>query len=713
VFRTTTLILLFLVCTSSTPGDDKLLVPEDTSPIQLCPDCTTIKVLLKPGKSKIDLKEQPQIAGVFLSGAKKETQIFKVKWIGEKRPEALEITLDLASVARSGTYDLYIDLQPQSNPTAERLHLQMIHPEPKLNTVPKLLIDRTYNFFGWESDTHPRLILVESSNLSNLTKVNINQNMNTVLGAKLVGGTVHVTDPKTQVDAGMPAEFAYEVINDFPLGTATGALTIRAAETSGPVGNIDFEVRSRLHPAYIAVTILIGLVLSYFLKVRLQQQVELDQAKLDARKLFERVVQEEGKHLDPEFRRQYADAKGNLERALQADDAGDINTKKTSLDTAWRDALQKLATRHQEQESNLTKATDTFSVPWFVPKSIREAVEKANHDLASAQTSLDADDLPEVKRQLTRVLGDLGNAIRTNAIGWQVSVSQILDELLKTPLGVSKAIGEKLAKPVDDVRGMLNKISAATELSTTEQLHQALVDLRTERTAAAQFFDWLRLAVSTEVSAVDTAAKPLGASKWNTVAFGGLEAAERDLEGTLSAAPDTPSWEDLAARLGGLHDAWVQALQKQLPTSLLGVDDLLKARDYKAAAEAVLQQLKKNNKMLGPSEALTPLPIQIPGFTLAMATVGTSPAYFLRAHLQTLFRTDPVTATSVTEANKLKLDKLWQSVIVGLIITVFGYGTQLGTFVGTFTELSTLFFWAFGLDLTVDTLRTVVGKKAS
>ncbi len=713
MLRTVAFFSLFLLCAPPAPADDKLLVPEDSSPIQLCPNCKTVTVLLKPGKSKIDLKDQPRIAGLLLSGAKKDTQQFSAKWLGAKRPEALEIVLDLASVARSGTYDLYIDLQPQSNPTAERLHLQIIHPEPRLNAVPKLLIDRTCYFPGWESGTSPRLTLVESSNLSNLTNVDFNQNTNTVLGAKLIGGTVHVTDLKKQIGAGTSADFTYEVINDFPFGTATGTLTVRAAETNGPAGAVDFEVRSHLHWIYIGVTIFVGLFFSYFLKVHFQQKIELDQARLDARKLYERVVEEETKHVDPDFRNAYNAAKEALKTALVHDDAADINAKKTELDAKWRDALQNLATRRQEQVATLTKATDTLSAPWFVPKSIRDIVDKAKRDVAPAQTSLNSDNLPEVRRQLAEVLTGFADAIRTNALAWQSRVNGILDELLKTPPGISKAIAEQLEKSIGEVRSMLSKITAATEISTNEQIHQTLVDLRTEKTAATQFFDWLRLAVSSEVSGVATAAKSLGPSKWNTVVFAKLQKAEQGLETTLSAAADTPDWQDLATRFGALHDAWLQTLQNQLPTSLLTVEELLKVQDYKAAAEAVIHQLKKNYGLLGGSQAIEALPIQVPGFTQLLTPPAASPSYFMRTHLQTLFTADPVTATSVTEANKLKQDKFWQSLVVGIIITVFGYSTQLTTFVGTFTEISTLFFWAFGLDLTVDTVRTLATKKAS
>jgi hypothetical protein len=95
-------------------------------------------------------------------------------------------------------------------------------------------------------------------------------------------------------------------------------------------------VRSHLHWIYIDVTIFVGLFLSYFLKVHLQQRIELDQANLDARKLYERVVEEEAKHVDPDFRNAYNAAKEALKIALVHDDAADINAKKTDMEAKWR-----------------------------------------------------------------------------------------------------------------------------------------------------------------------------------------------------------------------------------------------------------------------------------------------------------------------------------------------------------------------------------------
>ena len=710
--RTVLLIFVAFLCASASPAHDKLIVPEDTAPIQLCPDCTTITVLLKPDNSQIQLTEQPQIAGLFLSGGKKNSDGFSAKWIGKTRPQSIEITLDLNALVHSGTYDLYLDLQPRSNPAAERLRVQILHPEPKLKSMPKLLIDRTYYFFGWQDDSLPQLSLVESSNLSNFTNVRIERLTNATLGSKQIGGTLEFTKPPVEIKAGRAASFDYRAANDFGLGTASGSLNIAAAETNDPIGTIDFEVRSHLHWIYIGVPILLGLVVSFFLKVHLQQKLELDQASLDARRLLERVRDFEGKHLDPVFRKAYGHAAEALETALNGTDPLEINTAKTQLDTDWRAAVQGLMIRHQDQETALNKLRGLTSMDWLVPPSIRTLVETTKDDLPLIQDALDEDDLVEAADRLPKTLTKLGDGIRKEALDWQLGVTGVLDQLEKGPLGISKSVGEKLEKLSPELRTSLNRVSATTPLSTTEQIQQALADLKAERTAVTQFGGWLKQALSTQISAVAAEGNALGTKTWKSDIFDILPKAQNNFEGFLSTVADSPEPEQLPSLLQDLHAAWIRALQSQFSAPLQEMKQLLEAREYEKAAETAIHELKKNNDMLGETDVKVPLSFRVPGFSRDASPVFAVPTYVMHTHFQTLFTPDPVARTSVTEKSQLQMDKLQQSALIGLIVVIFGYTMQLSTFVGTFAELSTLFFWAFGLDLTLDTLKTLSVKKA-
>ena len=45
-----------------------------------------------------------------------------------------------------------------------------------------------------------------------------------------------------------------------------------------------------------------------------------------------------------------------------------------------------------------------------------------------------------------------------------------------------------------------------------------------------------------------------------------------------------------------------------------------------------------------------------------------------------------------------------QAAIIGILILVIGYLMFTDAFIGTVKELALIFFWAFGLDLTLDNL---------
>jgi len=711
MFRASLLALALLLANCVCQADDRLVVLENDTAIQLRPDLTILTILVKPGKQPIRLDEQPQVAGVYLSGVSVSSQGFAAKWTSNTWPEGIEITLDRGAMVRSGTYDVYLDVQPRSKPDAERLRIQIVHPEPKLNAVPKLLIDRTEIFWGWEDDSQPGLILAESSNLSNLTNISLKQLSNTTLGVKQIGGTLEFTTAPQEIKAGQTARYVYKLANDFGLGTAAGTFAVSAAEMNGPIGTVDFEVHTHLHWIYIGITIAGGLLASYFLKVRLQMKIELDQARLDGRKLRQRVLAEEGKHLDTSFRNAYKRALTMLDTALIGSDPAEINGAKTELDTTWRAALQDLAKRHQEQEALLSKIKTITNTDWIVPPSVRAEISKAKESFAAIEMALENDDLPQVQQGMENILINLGEGIREAASSWQANAAEILDKLLDGPKGISKAVSEKLSKPARDLRDSLNRVSPTTALGTPEQIQQVLSDIKGERIAVAQFFSWLKLAMSTELSTIRAAFAQLKEGQWKPDMFAAIASAEEALANFLATALDSPHGEDLASFLAKLHQAWSSGLLEQPGAPRDKLASMLEERDYQKSADTTLEQLKQNHEMLGKTEKMAPTAITLPNFARDAAPATGTPLYTLQTHFQTLFTADPVTPTVVTEETQLKKDKRWQSLIIGFFLIVLGYSLQLATFVGTFTEISTLFFWAFGLDLTLDTVKTLSAKK--
>ena len=706
--RTAVLILLLAGLSIASAADTRVTL-ESATPVEICPTCKTVTVPIKVGEKQIKLTEQPEVEAVLLAGDRRDSAKFAAKWIGTPKPLAIEISIDADALTRAGTYDIYLNLQPKSDPGGDRLKFQVTHPAPKLATITKLIIDRTYFFIGLKFDTRPKLYVTEISKKSNLTNLKIRSVGNASIGNKPIGGTLEFSNVPNRIDAGDTKNPEYQLANDFDVGTATGSLRLDVDETLDPIATADFEVRSHVHWIYIGLTIVVGLLCSYFIKVYLQQRLELDQAQVDAQELIDHIRDEETRHVDNTFRAAYRDQLGALVLALQGDSPQTINDAKTALDTAWRTAFQALSAGHQERQANYDKLRDVTNYNWLVPLSVLAPVTAASNAQAAVLPLLELDNLDQVRDQLAHITSDLGNEVRRAALEWQSNERQILDALLAKPDGISKTISLALEKPATDLSASLNRVSAASAVATTDQIQQVLNDVQFERLSVVQFGIWLKNAIGVEIANAEDLINKAHLLNWDSTAFSVLPMAEESFLAFLDVTVDAPKPIDLTHQLNTIQQAWTDALQGQFAVPNVNVQNALDAHDYLEATRTAIREKRGAVAPLG-AVALAAPALVIPGFVPGTGVATHSSIYAFHSHFQTLFAPPPVARTHVTPAGQLRKDKLLQSFVIGTLLIVAGYGLQLNTFVGTFTDFSTLFFWAFGLDITVDALKNIAHK---
>jgi hypothetical protein len=282
---------------------------------------------------------------------------------------------------------------------------------------------------------------------------------------------------------------------------------------------------------------------------------------------------------------------------------------------------------------------------------------------------------------------------------------------------------ERSNKPAHIVLG-LRKENASRAVLPGEKGHapdRALLDTKTrrklahrfvrlERTSVQQFFEWLSNAIQMERAEAETEI-PNPAPAWNAAAFAVAPAAVTAFTTFLRTMVDHPDVPGLPVQLAMVHQAWTNALQKQFAAPNASVQAQLDARDYVQATRVAFQQ--KNPAPAGAAAALSRpagpafMPPEFRRDTVGAAAL---PVYAIHTLIQTIATPAPAVRTTVTDVAKLKKEKRTQSLIIGLLLVVAGYGLQLSTFGGTFTDFSTLFFWAFALDLTVDQIGKVTKK---
>lgn len=707
VRRALMVILLVLSFSPALFSAETLVMPETGAPIEICPSCTEVRVLLVPDcKSKIKLDEGPKVEAVYFSGAApRNADKFRAEWIGDKFPREINVLFNSDETKQAGTYDLYLNLQPDSHQGAGRLKIQLTRPAASLEAIPKLIIDRTYWFIRTNSDSLPVLRVTETSKKSRITISGIRPVSNAVIGTRPIGGTLRFTQVPPEIKPGDQVTLGYKLDGSFEPGTATGTMKIDAPQLASPV-SFEFEVRSHAHWIWIGITILVALLASYFVKVKLQKSIELGQARLDAEKLIERITLEEGRHVDRNYTKGYQDAREQLITAVSGDDANDINNKKVALDTAWQKALQDLAKRHRDSQDAVDKLHDlVIAYNWRVPPVIVKAVEDARAKRDEIEGLIDRDDLEGADDKLKTTTFNLGQEIGEKAYSWQKAERDAVSQSIQPGQEGIPATIHDLAKATADLLASLNKVVQGANPETPEQIRQSLEDIRFERDSVVLFVEWLsdRLQeTSQEIAHVIPSSLP----GWDALKVDKAQAAFGELQTALKGMVDDPKPSEIRAQLEGLHKAWREALLGQFPGEEPSVEKQLAVPDYIQAAVAAVQ--KKTTGAAGTSAAAASPAAVAPPFLLPAAAA--LPMSVSRTLYQTVTMPAPAVPTSVTDKAALRRDKAIQSLVLALLLVVAGYGLQLGTFVGTFTDFSTLFFWAFALDLTVDQVGKIAKK---
>ena len=500
----------------------------------------------------------------------------------------------------------------------------------------------------------------------------------------------------------------YDVANDFGIGTATGTMRVDAKELSDPAGTFDFEVRGHAHPVYIGITIALGLLLSYFLKVYLAQKIE--QERTDARKLLEQVRQEEFRHADETFLNSYQQQLGALTNALTGTDPKAINDAKTALDQQWRSQLQALQQRHQQQLDELNKLLDVVNYDWPIPPAVAAPIVQARESQAQVRAAIDLDKLQNASGRLRQIVIDLGDGVAEKGVRWQNAAAEALKTLSTAEHGISPAVQSGFGKPAQDAAAALHKIDPTVALDTTAKIQDALASIRAERSSLAPVLDYLKTALEKEWAAATSAVKAQTPPQWDDGAFQEAGKAIQTFAAFLKTIPDDPAAPKSREQLDAMHQAWTAAVGKQLSGPDPDVTAALEANKYLEAVQAAVQARKR----AAPDGLEAAIGGRMSPFTAPAFSPGTPatplPMHSIRTSFQTLFTPAPALPTPVSDEKELKRDKRIQSLIVGIVLIVAGFGLQLNTFVGTLSDFSTLFFWAFGLDLTVEAISRAAKK---
>jgi hypothetical protein len=713
----------FALISAVNAAEPKLLTIEG-GPFQIAPEFP-LAALRIPVTPSAELKEKLVISVANVHFRNRSDAVLlaafrDISWEDDKL-EAIVMKVDTKVINEKGSYELILAFRsadPNSAFKPERIKTTVTVPEARLRAVEKLIIKRVWNFINWSEDTIIPLALEETSNAAFLTNVKVRPSRIATFANRQVNGQLDFLNPgdgraldsaTLMIPPGGLLTLDYKLGGDFPLGVVTGALEVNAPQLAAPLA-VPFEVSSRLCRGYIFLFLALGLTISYLVKVRLQRAIDLGEARQQGAGVLERVQTELARRKDQKFKSALSQQIETFEALLKGEDSAPLSAASKQLDDLLRSELADLAKRHEEMQVKVDEFRLITENDWPLPVSLAAAIAEAKKKVDAAADDLRSDAIEDAQGKLETTRAELTKSLMDELPAWQSAVKNLLEHLTKATLGISATVQAEFIKHAEPAKAALGAAKFDDAAAKASAIRTLLPEVVKERRLALDPLLWLAQAMQAEANQTELLKK---FNLPDASAIDNLKKKVGDFSEFLSGAADRPkgATETLPTTLGDIQAGWVNALTTQVPNAAPAVGQLVEERKYSDAASAVLKLLRDAqpaNKVLGggPFQFASHFPQWMTGADLL------PPIISFRSGSAFGPEPGPLAALKLRSAWETKRAKFWQTVIIGLLVALLGYITYQDKFVGDLTDFATIFFWAFGIDVSVDTLLKLAPKRS-
>jgi len=701
-----------MLVTGATQAQDAPVKLDNGNTIQLCGACSsrTIRVAVTATNFAIEKGERPEVLEVSSGNVREKAwkEWFTASWevAAGGVPVALTVTVS-DNLRKAGTYDVVILLRQK----LPRLKLQIVQAAAQLDVPEKLLIERTQNFPGICCDVVlPPLSVRESTGASRVSDIRFFSKQ-PVQGSSGVSGSLISTDPNVAVEAGEPKTITYGLQGDFPRGTVNGSLKIVAPQLAQPVALL-YEVRTKLHDAWVLFAIAFGLGLGYLVRIRLQRRIQLAQARAQADDIASQVADHLADY-DATVKAEVHDAHSNLIAAATGSDTAAITSSADALREKWKASLEKFQQRRNDAGKLARDLDELLLAPRTVPAQVGASLAKARGSAALANSLLGQHKADEALATLNSAYQVLAQELRNAGLSWQNS-AQGLQRLLAEPEtagGIPAVVQSQFAALLKNSPPELDRIKNDPIKPEIPLIKQALEDLSTELRSFAEVLLQFKLRGETEWALFE--------STWIASATklpdrDKLEALRREFSQLLSevsaaAADPAALREALPKRLGNLQQSWETGIVSQLPpnhANLKDVRDLVVARKFVDAGTKMAAIV--NNVQVKWGDHQQQEPDKWPSASLAAPL----------SQFITLFGTPEERSAAIPGLPRVAIEQqllsaqLTQFAVVLALMALWAFSSYVKDFDGTFRGLLAPFFATFLLDISVEGLKgQLKGKK--
>jgi uncharacterized protein YneF (UPF0154 family) len=636
---------------------------------------------------------------------------------------ALIITVDMTKVVEQGAYILRLRVEGKAG-KSQLLDLKLTRPTAKLRPPGTLVVEQVRPLIWGDLESVGQDVLLrEVSGRSRISQVSITQL--TVSAASGQQTRESIKFARNQ-DPNKQDFFNYTLTGPFPLGSTTGTAEIVSPQLAEPVP-LTFQVKARRSRWLIVVFLLLGFIAGYFLRTKLQQQIALDEARLKGRELQKTISDVQRKHKDQIFKEKLGQVLTDLESALnkrQLSDllnpkkmVDDLNTATATAKTNFEAAQADLKTRRDASLAAFQELLSLTQVHWSMPESVKSEMKSFDVPLQEIRQQLDASNVAAAVAGLQVINSGLAAKVYPLIEKWRNGLTAYLDILSSTD-ALPAPVRVKLTMAVGTLSLTLGAVQPDPSNTTTASLKALFTALDKSYRGATKLMDDLELWLNS--SAKDVIAGLQQQKVQDPAALTLLAKAVEEATSKFVAGVTDPQKEagQLSQNLQKLEQAFRAAVEKQIPAGatdaeLLAITQALDGHLYLEAARAVVQiiiRLKPVKPSEGTALGTAPhaiAPALAPELMLKEWSLPEGLSMGMTSWLMLGPRDHslpPIDKAIVRTWRSLILERLLRSLLVGVGITVVGFFLYYDSFVGTPKELAAMFFWAFGLDISVEAL---------
>ena len=407
-----------------------------------------------------------------------------------------------------------------------------------------------------------------------------------------------------------------------------------------------------------------------------------------------------------------------LSTVVRGKDAVAITKAAADAQTILTEELAKLQGRQQTLRDAVNRWLRAVGPKRELPDALQKCADTASTALREAAITLNSD-CTSAEKKVEDVTQGLLHELRRESARWKEGIKAGLGALTDAAhLILPSPVAGRLAAAADETAKTLSSLvdTEPADAPATGALLET-VD-RVRRQVLISVIEPIDGALSLVANRVRLALEGAGAvpaalrdeMRAAVSAVGNL-LSQGSVEERLNAlAPGaTQEFDDLDARFGKL----IASVEFKDTEAQQEIDTLVRARDYEGAARRAVEAKKaarteeaEDVKLAGRQSRLGARAFAEPESSASVAAGQGLPKavpgrWVEMVALEPILPAAEVRVTAAQTDRQIRIAQATQSVIAGVLFLVVAHVTYADRYIGTFPELAGIFFWAFGLDLTI------------